>query len=329
MKRLERLVIVAAWAMVSSVAAASQEEAFDRDRARAEILARWSPGLADGGVELRGVLAKLNPQALAAAAQAQTPEELNVAVFGPTAPLGLGDAGSDLVYFPLAPCRLVDTRIIPTGPSPIAAGSTRSFDVNNDLASQGGAAAGCNVPPDDPAAVAVTITAANPEGPGNLRAYPTGSPVPGASVLNYGLPGSGLNLANTTIVPLNQNTFNPYEFNIRADVSTVHVVVDVVGYFFSPVATQVTCQTVSQSGTIPANGSAAFASPACPAFHVLTGGGYDTGLAGSPQIWVYRSRPEFDGSRWVCSARSTLAVPVSGFSCMARCCKGPGRLTGS
>jgi hypothetical protein len=324
MKRLQTLVLTAAWAAALPLAASPLQEP-DRARLGGEILSRWSAGLDDGGAELRAVLATLPPAALEAAAGAKTPEELNAVVFRRPRPLALGAEDSDLVYFPIPPCRLVDTRLVPAGPAPIAAGSARSFDANNDLAAQGGAAAGCGVPQEDPAALAVTITAVNPEGAGNLRAYATSSPLPTASVLGYGLPGSGLNLANTTVVPLLQNTFNPYEFNIRADVSTVHVVVDVVGYFFSPLRAPLACQTVSLVATIPANGSVAFATPACPAGSILTGGGYDTGVAGSPQIWVYRSRPEFDASRWVCSARSTLLTTSPGFTCYARCCSTPGR----
>src|SRR5687767_4579740 len=152
------------------------------------------------------------------------------AASGTPEPQALGDDDSDLVYFPLTPCRLVDTRNTPTGPVPIAAGTAVPFEANNDLGAQGGEVAGCGVPQNDPAALAVTITAVNPQGPGNLRAYPAGvATPPNASVVNYALPGSGLNLANTTVLPLLQDPLEEHEFVIRADASAVHVVVDVVG----------------------------------------------------------------------------------------------------
>jgi hypothetical protein len=325
MRRIESLVMVVAWAMVSSAAAAAQEETFERARVRAEILARWSPGLEDGGAELRGVLEKLSPGSLTAAAKAKSPADLRSAVFGERGPLALGDGDSDLVYFPLTPCRLVDTRNTVTGPVPIAAGTAQEFEANNSLGAQGGAVAGCGVPQTDPAALAVTITATSPQGPGNLRAYAAGVATPPlASVLNYALPGSGLNLANTTIVPLLQDSTNPFEFAIRADVSTVHVVVDVVGYFFSPVRAPLVCETFFARGTIPADGTATVSSPACPLGSVLTGGGCDTNTA-SPDVSVFRSEPNSAGTGWTCGARNGAPGAWLAFDSMVRCCSTPGR----
>jgi hypothetical protein len=328
MKMLERLalMLMAALAAGPPRMAAPQDEAWERARVSAEILARWSPGLEDGGAELRGVLAKLSAERLAAAAQAKSPADLGTAVFGRPGPLALGDSDSDLVYFPLAPCRLADTRNTPTGPVPVAAGTARPFDANNNLAAQGGAAAGCAVPQADPAALAVTITAVNPQGPGNLRAYPAGAATPpNASVVNYALPGSGLNLANTTILPLLQDVASVDEFAIRADVSAVHVVVDVVGYFLSPGRAPLACQTLSARGTIAANNISTVDSPACPAGTAPTGGGGH--VVSDPDVSLYRSEPnETTGTGWTCTARSNAAgAYLMGLECSVRCCSTPGR----
>jgi hypothetical protein len=322
---LALMVLMAVLATGAPLSAAPRKEALDRARASAEILARWAPGLEDGGTELRGVLAKLTPEGLAAAARAKSPADLRTAVFGRTGPLALGDDDSDLVFFPLWPCRLVDTRNTPTGPVPIAAGTARQFEANGNLAPQGGAAAGCEVPLTDPAALAVTITAINPQGPGNLRAYPAGvATPPNASVVNYGLPGSGLNLANTTILPLLQDATIEDEFAIRADVSTVHVVVDVVGYFLSPTRAPLVCETRSARGTISANTVSNVDSPACPAGTMLAGGG-GHGVS-DPNVSVFRSEPNSSGTGWSCSARSVAAGSyLMGLECSARCCSTPGR----
>jgi hypothetical protein len=247
------------------------------------------------------------------------------AASGTPEPQALGDDDSDLVYFPLTPCRLVDTRNTPTGPVPIVAGTAMEFEANNDLGAQGGEVAGCGVPQADPAALAVTITAVNPQGPGNLRAYPAGAATPpNASVVNYALPGSGLNLANTTILPLLQDSTNVYEFAIRADVSTVHVVVDVVGYFLSPQRAPLVCQTLSARGHIAADSVSTVNSPACPSGTALTGGGGH--VTSDPNVLFIRSEPNASGAWWTCSARSDAAgTYLNGLECSARCCTTPGR----
>jgi hypothetical protein len=312
-------------AATGPVPSARAQEALERVRLGAEILARWAPRLEDGGAELRGALPKLSPERLAAVAKAESTADLRAAVFGKGGPLALGDDDSDLVYFPLTPCRLADTRNTPTGPVPIAAGTGRQFEANNNLGAQGGEPAGCGVPQTDPAALAVTITAVNPQGPGNLRAYPVGTAAPPvASAVNYALPGSGLNLANTTMVPLLQDPSNAFEFAIRADVSTVHVVVDVVGYFLSPLRAAPPCVTVSNRATIPVGFSLTFSTPTCPAGTTLTGGGADTNLA-SRDVRIHRSEPNASGAHWTCGARNFLATEWTLFDCSARCCQTPGR----
>ena len=212
----------------------------DRGASAAEILSRWSADVADGGSELASALPKLSMDALTRARAATTLASLDDAVFGrdgsrsldgaSVVPNTLGDAGQDLTFFPLTPCRLVDTRSTSAGI--LLPGVARDFDANGtNLTAQGGSATGCGVVEPDPVAVAVTITAVGPAGPGDLRAWATNGAVPNASVVNYALPGQGLNLANTTIIPLLQSVGSVNEFTVRADVSAAHVVVDVVGYF--------------------------------------------------------------------------------------------------
>jgi hypothetical protein len=311
-------------AALAAAGPAAGSEAPDRARASAEVLARWSPRLPDGGAELRGVLPELSEKALAAVAKAETKAELNAAVFGRSGPLALGDDNSDLVYFPLTPCRLVDTRNTATGPAPIGAGTAQQFDANENLGAQGGEPAGCGVPSVDPAALALTITAVNPQGPGNLRAYAAGATPPLASAVNYALPGSGLNLANTTIVPLLQDSANAFEFAIRADASTVHVVVDVVGYFFSPMTAPLECFTTTTLATLPVSVGGTNVSVTCTAGTTLTGGGCNTNLT-NDNIVVYRSEPNSTGTGWTCGVRSFLTQQWPNFEATARCCATPGR----
>jgi len=59
-------------------------------------------------------------------------------------PKHIGDSRADLVYTPVTPCRIIDTRL---AGGAIGAGTTRSFLVTGtDLSSQGGSGTGCNVP---------------------------------------------------------------------------------------------------------------------------------------------------------------------------------------
>src|SRR5262249_26372593 len=167
-----------------------------------------------------------------AAQAAKTPAELSAAVLNrvdmdPQA--GLGDSRTHLVFFPVTPCRILDTRV---AGGPLAPGGPRDFDSPGPFTAQGGSRGHCGLPTaTDVAALAITLVAVDPQGAGNLRAWPKGGSVPLAVAVNYGLPGQGLSLANTTIVPLFQDLFDPLEFSLQANGSAVHVVGDVVGYF--------------------------------------------------------------------------------------------------
>ena len=147
------------------------------------------------------------------------------------APNALGDQTSDLVFFPVAPCRILDTRF-GTGVylGPLAANSTTPVGHNQNLVPQGGNVAGCGIPT-DPAAIAVTVVAVGPAAAGDLRLFALLAPEPNASAINYAFV-PGLNIANTTIVPTCQ--ICGLDFNIKVDVGATHVVADVVGYFWNP-----------------------------------------------------------------------------------------------
>jgi hypothetical protein len=150
------------------------------------------------------------------------------------APLGGSAASARLIYRTLPPCRIIDTRL--AGGS-LAPGSPRTFRVTGgDLSFQGGSAAGCDVPLGPAQGALINFVAVNPTGAGNLRAwsYDVVNP-PSASILNYGLPGSGLNIANGIAVPICNADPNPgdcpQDIRVQADLSGIHLVADVVGYF--------------------------------------------------------------------------------------------------
>src|SRR5712692_3734912 len=120
--------------------------ASDKQAFVSEIVSAWADNAETRGFgstwrqDLENVLMSLSPEKLAAARDAKTYTELRAAVFSPNV---LGDNNRDLVYFPVTPCRLVDTRL---AGGPIAAGFTRSFVMNGSLTGQGGNASGCGIP---------------------------------------------------------------------------------------------------------------------------------------------------------------------------------------
>lgn len=145
----------------------------------------------------------------------------------------LGDAESDLIFVPLAPCRILDTRL---AGGMIANGTTRDFEVSGTAGfdGQGGNAGGCGVPQGATspiaAAVALNLVAVGPTGPGHLTAWEFGQPMPDASVLNYASV-TGLNLAAGAILPIAGIASTDKDLSIRASTSPTHVVADVTGYF--------------------------------------------------------------------------------------------------
>ena len=126
---------------------------------------------------LRGVLSVINTSKKAAA-QSQASGDRSKA---------LGDLDKDLVYTPVIPCRLFDTRISQGGSGPIAAGGIKNFDTTRpggNFASQGGAAASdCNLPA-GVAAVAFSVTTLNQVGAGYITAFQAGIANPAAQAVS-------------------------------------------------------------------------------------------------------------------------------------------------
>ena len=127
-------------------------------------------------------------------------------------------AANTLEFYPLPPCRVLDTRNANGtfgGPS-IAGGSSRSFPIPSSS---------CGVPA-SAAAYAFNVTVV-PQGPlGYLTAWPTGRTQPFVSTLNS---FDGTTLANAAIVPA--GTGGAASFYAS---NTTDLVVDINGYFAAP-----------------------------------------------------------------------------------------------
>ncbi len=123
-----------------------------------------------------------------------------------------------LQFYPVAPCRVLDTRYgsgTLSGPS-LAAGNARSFPMSSSS---------CRVPA-GAAAYSLNVTVA-PQGPlAYLSAWPTGQPQPVVSTLNS---NDGRVLANAAIVPAGAGGAVTFFATNQTD-----LIVDINGYFAAP-----------------------------------------------------------------------------------------------
>jgi hypothetical protein len=150
-----------------------------------------------------------------------------------------GTAGA-LSFYPLTPCRLVDTRN-PSGPlggPTMGAGSARSFPVQSG---------NCALP-SDAAAYSLNVTAIPQKSLSYLTLWPSGQPQPSVSTLNA---TTGAVTANGAIVPAGSGGA------ISAYVSDASdVVVDVNGYYAAPTANGLSLYTTTPCRVIDTRGTA-------------------------------------------------------------------------
>lgn len=134
-----------------------------------------------------------------------TATDVVVDVTGYFVPSGSTSAGR---FVPIEAQRLVDTRL------------TKRPSKGSSVRIRPASLAGI---PSDALAVAVNITTTETRGPGHFTAYPSGSDLPLASVLNSD--GPGQTRAAAAIVPVDAGGFRV--FTLNGD----HVIVDITGYF--------------------------------------------------------------------------------------------------
>jgi hypothetical protein len=140
----------------------------------------------------------------------------------------------DNTFTPLTPCRVVDSRQNLGISGPLLPGQVRPVIFRGkcgipDLTTNGGREANQAI------ALALNVVAVSPTGDGHIVGWPSNKPVPVASIINF---TGGQNIANGVIVPMcDQNMVGPCasgDISFLAGVSTVHLVVDVTGYYSKP-----------------------------------------------------------------------------------------------
>ncbi len=148
----------------------------------------------------------------------------------------LGDVAADLVYTPITPCRILDTRLSSGGPGPRISGSTTAFNaVATTFVPQGGVSTNCNIPA-GAAAIAGTFSMLSASNLGYVTLWAVDTPQPLAATGLFN-PSSQQSLnMSSAIVPLCNvvSCTAGKQFNLFVSGSSLDVSFDVSGYFKAP-----------------------------------------------------------------------------------------------
>lgn len=277
------------------------------------------------------VFAKSSIESLRRAADARTFDQMNDELLGVAgksggspSPLGasaangakaakaLGDAATDLVYVPITPCRILDTRV---AGGVIPANGTRDVDVTavSSYSFQGGDASNCGGAgaAGSFAAVAINFTVVSPSIAGYITAYPYGTTRPLAATVNY---TAGDVRGNFAIVQLDQGSA-ANEMTIYSYAQT-HVVADIVGYYINPAPTALQCvDTANTVVSIAAGATSNVYAPACAAGYTATATNCESGSWQMPIVFSHSG---------ACSAQNNGASAAE-LRASRTCCRVPGR----
>jgi hypothetical protein len=144
-----------------------------------------------------------------------------------------GPNDEDLVFTPVKPCRIYDSRKTCSSCGVFNPGNCRELYVwgTSDIANQGGNAAGCSSPQGEPAAVHLNVTAVPQSGIGWFTVFPANVSAPLASLVNYD--GAVQNIANAaTIKCYFQAGAREIEVSNGGN-GISHLVIDVMGYYYA------------------------------------------------------------------------------------------------
>lgn len=223
----------------------------------------------------------------------------------------LGSVGSDLVFTPIAPCRIVDTRL---AGGVIAANSERAFIGSGEpsYTFQGGSATDCGLSGQVPGAIALNVTVVTPAAGGFATVYTFGTTRPLAASVNFSA-GAVVNNAIITQTPDPQQSSDFVIYSLAA----AHYVVDIVGYFDTPAVSPLECVTTStQSTAIAVNTAGTATAPACPTDY--------TAVSVVCQPEVIDTMVITMMSETSCAARNN-GVTTRNLFASQRCCRVPGR----
>lgn len=254
--------------------------------------------------------------ALVASAGSAALAERTIAASGQ--PQALGDSDLDMVFTPVAPCRIVNTKNLD---EVIGEGSTRQFlayGEAGELDLQGGDANGCPSPVGEPLGVHVNVTVVPGATPGNVRVYPAGEETPWASLVNF---RPGVNIANAATIQTTSGTAAEMDLEVYAS-KDAYVIMDVMGYYSAPEATTLdTVYDTTQSQCAPGLSDCAVQSPTCPEGYKVTGGS----CSSNSEKHLFKLKQSYTtGSYWECAFVNNTMVAVDVFADVI-CARVPGR----
>jgi hypothetical protein len=225
-------------------------------------------------------------------------------------PQALGSGTDSLVFTPIAPCRMVDTRGTGARTGIMNPGAARTFDLTTGgyTKGQGGATSGCTgLPSFSNFGWAVNITATGHSAAGGLQAWGYSGPVPATSIINY--------FPTAYAIANNGSLTGCYgcvdDVTLMVFGGAAHVIIDVMGYYdyatgFA-VGTPVVTSLVGTDVNVPAAGGAYASGAACPAGTVLVGG---TAYVYGGLMSVADHEIVSSGTTWREYYRNTTASPL-------------------
>jgi hypothetical protein len=233
---------------------------------------------------------------------------------GTVSPFALGSATSQLVFTPIPPCRIADTRFAPSGP--LLAGVPRVFDLTTGGYAKG--QGGQNLTNPCPGLTAfnfyawsVNLTATDYTATGFLQVYPFGGSLPATSILNFGTAISAI--ANSSTVTGCYGCAN--SINVQASAKT-DVILDVYGYFELPTgfSTGVVTLLAGTTTSVAAGAYQEVTGGSCPAGTIVIGGAQTNSSSSTNTILT--SDHNISGTLWYEFVKNTgtAAATVTVFS---------------
>ncbi len=248
---------------------------------------------------------------------------------GRVGPKALGDA-SNLVYKPIEPCRIMDSRnaTLASGVQGPLVGNVLYhvpgfINSGQNWGQYGGNAAsdcGLTNPPGNAIhaiAIVVTILAPNFDSLLGVSDINDINSVLSQVALNY---TRGQGLSTMYIVP--QVSTNTIYFAYPPQL-VAHLIFDVAGYYVLSDATALQCttQTSSLVAIAGSGGTGSVTSPACATGYTLTGGNCDST---SFNMNLVSHEATIGDTAWFCSAINS-GVTSANLTAAAKCCRVPGR----
>lgn len=207
---------------------------------------------------------------------------------GTVEPQAFGDTNDQLVFTPIQPCRVVDTRPGPGGSGArtgvLADGATRSFDLESDAFTAGQGVSGpcTGLPNFSYLAWAVNVTVTGYGGVGGLKAWGFGGTEPNASIINY---SSSIAPAVANGLILTGCYACSDDITVKTFGSATHIIIDVIGYFApAGIANASTTRVAGTTTTVGAGSFTFVTGGACPAGTTLIGGELDFLTGGNVMV---------------------------------------------